>query len=237
MAARKERTDLNGIVVVNKPSGITSHDVVDRVRRKFRMRRIGHAGTLDPLATGVLVILVGKGTKLFDQFVGFDKGYRATLVLGTSTVSADIEGKVIETRPYEGITQEKILEVFRSFLGEGQQIPPMVSAVKSQGRRLYELARKGLTVDREPRAIRIDAIDLLRFDPPMVEFYLKCSKGTYVRKFAEDVGLQLGCGACICQIERTVVGPYQIEEAVDLDHLEEGHVRDFNGDHMPVAAG
>ncbi len=237
MAARKDRTDLNGIVVINKPSGMTSHDVVDRVRRKFRMRRIGHAGTLDPLATGVLVVLVGKATKLFDQFVGFDKGYRATLVLGTSTVSADIEGKVTEKRPYEGISQEQILEAFHSFLGEGQQIPPMVSAIKSQGRRLYELARKGLTVDREPRAIRIDTIDLLRFDPPAVEFYLECSKGTYVRKFAEDVGQRLGCGACICQIERTMVGPYRIEEAVDLDHLEESHVLNFNRDHMPIAAG
>jgi len=227
MKRKFDRKDLNGIVVVDKPSGMTSHDVVDCVRKKFRMRRIGHAGTLDPLATGVLVILVGKGTKLFDQFVGFDKTYRATFLLGQRTTTADIQGDLIEQRPYEDITQERVRRVFETFLGEGEQVPPMVSALKQNGRRLYDLARQGVEVKREPRAIRIDTIDLMRFEPPYVEFLFACSKGTYVRQFAEDVGEVLGCGACICQIERTQVGPYTIRESVALDDVTEKHVREF----------
>lgn len=227
MAKKFDRKDLNGIVVVNKPSGITSHDVVDRVRRKFKMRRIGHAGTLDPLATGVLVILVGKGTKLFDQFVGFDKGYRATLVLGKKTISADIQGEVIEENAWENITEQQVSDMFQTFLGEGEQIPPMVSAVKVDGERLYKLARQGIEVKRKARPIRIDKIELLRFEPPYVEFLLKCSKGTYVRQFAEDVGDKLGCGACISQIERTKVGAFLLEDAVTLDELTENCVKEF----------
>ncbi len=128
--AKKDRKDLNGIVVVNKPAGITSHDVVDRVRRKFHMRRIGHAGTLDPLATGVLIVLVGRGTKCFERFVKFDKAYRATMLLGQKTTSADIQGTVTQEKSFSDVTQDQVLEIFDSFLGETQQIPPMVSAVK-----------------------------------------------------------------------------------------------------------
>jgi len=227
MIKKVDRKDLNGIVVVNKPSGITSHDVVDRVRRIFGMRRIGHAGTLDPMATGVLIMLVGKGTKLFERFMKFDKAYRATLVLGKVTTSADTQGQVVDERPYDDITEQRVREVFESFLGEGQQVPPMVSAVKVKGKRLYELARQGLQVEREARAIRIDRIEIVRFDLPYVEFFLECSKGTYVRKFAEDAGERLGCGACICQIERTQVGPYDIDQAINLDDLTEADVKTF----------
>lgn len=229
MAKKPDRRDLNGIVVVDKPSGMTSHDVVDCVRQKFNMRRVGHAGTLDPLATGVLVIMVGQGTKLFERFVGFDKAYRATLILGKKTMSADTEGEIIQERSFGGITEEGVRKIFQSFLGESEQVPPMVSAVKVNGKRLYELARRGIEVERAARSIRIDKIDLLRFDPPYVEFSLECSKGTYVRKFAEDVGEQLGCGACICQIERTKVGPYFIDEALGLDKVQESCVKEFKG--------
>ena len=227
MARKTDRKDLNGIVVVNKPGGMTSHHVVDRVRRIFRMRRIGHAGTLDPMATGVLIILVGRGTKLFERFMKFDKAYCATLILGRTTTSADIQGQVLEEKPYDDVTQDKIREVFDSFLGEGQQVPPMVSAVKINGKRLYQLARKGIQVKRDPRAIRIDRIELSRCDLPYVDFFLECSKGTYVRKFAEDAGNALGCGACICRIERTRVGPYSIDQALSLDHLQESDVKSF----------
>jgi tRNA pseudouridine55 synthase len=227
MAKKTDRKDLNGIVVVNKPAGMTSHDVVNIARKKLGMRRIGHAGTLDPLATGVLILLVGNGTKLFDQFVAFDKAYRATMILGQRTTSADVEGCLIEERPYDYVTEDAVRQVFDLFLGEGKQLPPMVSAVRVNGQRLYELARRGLTVERKPRDIFIDRIDLLRFEPPQVEFLLKCSKGTYVRTFAEDVGERLGCGACICQIERTQVGPYMITEAVEITDIRDESVNDF----------
>lgn len=220
---------MNGIIVVNKPSGMTSHDVVSRARRKLKMRQIGHAGTLDPLATGVLVLLVGKGTKLFNKFEPFDKAYRASLILGTRTTTADIQGETIQQMPYEHISQPEIIETFRQFMGDIEQIPPMVSAVKVNGRRLYELARKGIEVERQARQIRIDVLDLLEFNPPRVRFYLECSKGTYVRKLAEDVGERLGCGACITEIQRIKVGPFVIEESVTLDELSEKHVRDWKG--------
>ena len=214
-----------GIVIVNKPAGITSHDVVGFVRRKFKMRRVGHAGTLDPLATGVLVILLGRATKLFDKFVAFDKAYRATLRLGVKTSTADIMGQVIEEKPYAGIDQKKVEEVFRQFVGDIEQMPPMVSAVKYQGQRLYKIARQGIEVERIARKVRINELRLLKFALSDVEFFMACSKGTYVRQLAEDVGDVLGCGACISQIERTKVGPFDIKDAVKLEDLNESHIR------------
>ncbi len=196
---------MEGIVLIDKPDGMTSHDVVACVRKKFKMRRVGHAGTLDPLATGVLVILLGKATKLFSKFVTFDKAYRATLILGTATTSADTQGKIIEQKPYSHITAEQVEGAFRGFIGDIEQVPPMVSAVKVGGRKLYQLARKGIEVERKPRQIRIDCLKMETFHSPKVKFYLECSKGTYVRQLAEDVGKVLGCGACISQIQRTKV--------------------------------
>jgi tRNA pseudouridine55 synthase len=218
-----------GIVVVNKPAGITSHDVVSYIRRKFNMKRVGHAGTLDPMATGVLIILLGKSTKLFDKFVAFDKGYRATLRLGLKTTSADIMGKTIEEKGYNMVTKEQLEKVFVQFTGEIDQKPPMVSAVKHKGERLYKLARQGKDVERVARKVRIDTLKLLRFDAPDAEFFMACSKGTYVRQLAEDVGDVLGCGACICQIERTKVGPFEIEKSVTLEELNESHIQSWNG--------
>ncbi len=217
----------SGILVINKPSGMTSHDVVDKIRKKFHMRKVGHAGTLDPLATGVLVILVGKSTKLSNKFIGFDKAYRSTLILGTTTDSADIQGKILKQASYEGITKERIKKVFSKFIGKIQQVPPMVSAVKHKGRKLYELARKGIEVERPPRDIRIDCLEIRKFDLPHVEFYLECSKGTYVRQLADDVGKALECGACISQIERTKVGPFHLDQAVTIEECNESHLRDW----------
>ena len=216
---------MEGIIVVDKPSGMTSHDVVAIIRRKLKQKRVGHAGTLDPLATGVLVILVGPSTRLFDKFVAFDKGYGATLKLGVKTHSADIQGEVLLERPYDGVTRAMVEASFKKFTGVIDQVPPMVSAVKHKGERLYKLARQGITVERPARQIRIDKLDLISFEPPFVAFHLDCSKGTYVRQVAEDVGEDLGCGACITEIRRTKVGPFTINEAVKLDDVNETHLR------------
>ena len=218
-----------GIVLVNKPNGITSHDVVQHVRRKFNFRRVGHAGTLDPLATGVLVILLGESTKLFRNFVGLDKAYRATLILGTTTNSADIEGEVIKKLPYEHVTSEQIENVFSRFVGEISQVPPMFSAVKMKGKKLYQLARKGIQVEREPRQVRVDCLKVEDICFPEVKFYLECSKGTYVRQLAEDIGRDLGCRACISQIERVKVGTFDIKDTVKLEDLNESHIRHWEG--------
>ena len=218
-----------GIIIVDKPDGMTSHDVVARVRRRFNMKRVGHAGTLDPLATGVLVLLLGKATKLFNKFVAFDKAYRATMILGTETTSADTQGEVTGRQPYEHITRQQVEEVFKNFTGHIEQIPPMVSAVKVKGQKLYQLARKGIIIEREPRQIRIDCLRVEQFNSPEVAFYLECSKGTYVRQLAEDAGKILGCGACISQIRRTKVGAFNIEDAVNLEDLNESHIRNWQG--------
>lgn len=218
-------TALDGYFIVDKPGGITSHDVVQVVRRKINMRRVGHAGTLDPLATGVLIVLIGPSTKLFDKFSIFDKEYEATLLLGTVTDSADIQGKILKESPFDHITKEQIEDVFKQFVGHIEQIPPMVSAVKVNGKRLYKLARKGIEVKREPRQIHISSIQLLEFNPPYAKFHLACSKGTYVRKLAEDAGGILGCGACISQIRRTRVGRFVITDSVNLENLNESHIQ------------
>lgn len=216
---------MNGVLNINKPKGLSSFDVVRYVRKKLNVRRVGHAGTLDPLATGVLILLVGKSTKLFDQFVSFDKAYEATLRLGLTTDTADINGKVLKEAPYEHISQEQIVQAFQSFIGAIEQIPPMYSAVKINGERLYKLARKGIAIDREPRKITIKTLRAVHFCPPEMKFYLECTKGTYVRQLAEDVGVLLGCGGCIAQIKRTKVGPYTIEQSINLENVNESYLR------------
>ncbi len=217
----------DGIIVINKQAGMTSHDVVSFIRRKLNMRRVGHAGTLDPMATGVLIILLGRTTKLFQRFVGFDKAYRATLQLGLTTTTADIQGKTIREAPFEKITSNQLEEIFGNFVGDIQQIPPMVSAIKVKGQKLYQLARRGIEVERPARSIRIDVFKLLQFSSPYAEFYVECSKGTYIRQLAQDVGEVLGCGACISQIERIKVGPFRIEGAVTLEAFNENHIRSW----------
>lgn len=214
-----------GILVIDKPDGITSHDVVARVRKRFKMKKVGHAGTLDPLATGVLVVLLGKATKLSNKFTAFDKAYRATMVLGTKTTTADMQGEIIDQRPYEHITAEQISEVLKNFRGEIDQIPPMFSAVKHKGRKLYELARKGIEVEREPRRISIHKLLVHDIRLPEIKFYVECSKGTYIRQLAADVGEALGCGACISQIQRTKVGRFILEDAVTLEDMNEDSIR------------
>jgi len=224
----KQENDLNGFVLMNKPSGMTSHDVVAKVRRKFHMKRVGHAGTLDPLATGVLIILLGRSTKLFKEFEAYDKAYKATLILGTKTTTADIEGTVIQQMDYSSITREQFENILHEFRGDIMQVPPMVSAIKVNGKRLYELARKGIQVKRDPRHIKIHDLQLISFSSPRVTLNIECSKGTYVRQLAEDIAEKLDNVACIAEIERTKVGPFRINETVTLEDLTPEHIKNWN---------
>lgn len=215
----------SGILLIDKPKGITSHDVVDSVRRKLKMRRIGHAGTLDPLATGLLIILVGEATKRFSHFMNFDKEYMACLTLGEATDSGDSEGHVMRVMPYDNITKEQVSAVLRSLEGKIENVPPMISAIRYHGRRLYQLARKGITVERASRIVNIYKLDLVDFSLPNIVFNLKCSKGTYVRSLAEEIAFRLKCAGHITQIRRFSIGPYLVKDALQLDDFNENDIR------------
>jgi len=209
-----------GIILVDKPEGITSHDVVDCIRRKLRIKRVGHAGTLDPMATGLLIILVGKATRYFNKFQEFNKTYSATMKLGVVTDSGDSTGKILSTRDVL-VTEEQVMTAVKSFEGEIEQIPPMVSALRYKGKRLYEIAREGKVVERSPRKICIKKIVVERIALPMVDFVIECSKGTYIRKLAEDIGEKLICGGCIVKIRRLSIGTFDIKNAYSLDAIDE----------------
>ena len=214
-----------GIILVDKPKGITSHDVVDVVRRRLKTKKVGHAGTLDPLAEGLLIILVGRCTKLFSKFSGFDKVYSGTLKLGEVTATGDSQGEVIQRHDWTKISEEEIRKTFSLFIGEIEQVPPMVSALRVKGKRLYSLARRGIIVERNPRKIKIHSLEVSRIDLPLVEFRLHCSKGTYVRKLAEDIGEKLGCGAHMVKILRLSIGSFELSKAVALDDINESHLQ------------
>jgi tRNA pseudouridine55 synthase len=209
-----------GFLVIDKPSGITSHDVVDRVREVLKIRKVGHLGTLDPLGTGVLVLAIGKATKSVRFFIDDDKDYRATVQLGTVTDTQDIDGKVLETRDYSHVTEDAVSEAVGRFRGTIEQIPPMVSAKKIKGKRLYKLHRKGIEVPREPKEITIYDIRIERYAPPHVTIHVSCSKGTYVRTLCMDIGEVLGCGGCMSDLVRLRSGCFTLDEAVKLDELE-----------------
>lgn len=217
----------DGILIIDKPSGVTSHDVVDCVRRKLKTRRVGHSGTLDPVATGVLVLLIGKGTKLFGEFVHFDKEYDATLELGTMTSTGDSQGRVIAQKEIGAIAADDVRRVFLKFIGKRDQVPPMVSAIKHQGKRLYELARRGIEVDRKARPINIYDLRIISMDLPRIDFYVKCSKGTYVRRLGEEIGDALGVGGFISRIRRLSIGPFRISDAICLEDIHESHIRSW----------
>ncbi len=216
---------LNGFLIVDKPSGMTSHDVVNFVRKRFKMRRVGHAGTLDPMATGVLIILVGSWTKFFSQFANFDKEYLVTENFSATTNTGDAQGKILKEFDYSQVTIEDINRVFKKFTGPIQQIPPMVSAIKQQGQRLYELARKGIELERRPRSIFIRSIELIKFYPPFLDFKVACSKGTYIRSLCEDIGANLGCGGYETALRRMRIGDFNIDQAVSLEEISETHIR------------
>jgi tRNA pseudouridine55 synthase len=218
-----------GILNINKPTGMTSHDVVAHIRRKFNIKRVGHAGTLDPLATGVLVILVGRSaTKLSDQFMRFDKGYKATLLLGTRTDTQDTDGTVVEQRDSSKLTPDLVEEAMNKYLGAIDQLPPMYSAVKIKGKKLYEYARKGITIERKTRRVNIHSINLNNFKLPECVLDVQCSKGTYIRQLADDIGEDLKCGACISALQRTKVGPFTLDNSVELEEVDEKDIRDWS---------
>lgn len=206
---------------MDKPQGMTSHDVVARARRIFKMKKIGHAGTLDPMATGLLILLIGRATRLSQYLMSLDKVYEGSVTLGETTNSHDAEGEVVSTRPVPDLTEEQLLAVLKEFVGDQYQIPPMFSAIKKEGVPLYKLARKGKTIEREPRFIRVSAYDLLRFDSPVLDIRVKCSKGTYVRTLANDLGEKIGCGAHLSALRRTASDRFTIDEAHSLRELEE----------------
>ena len=216
--------ELEGVLLIDKPIGMTSHDVVDRVRRKLKMKRIGHAGTLDPMATGLLIILVGKATKLSQYLMSLDKAYQGTITLGEATNTYDGEGEVIATKPVPQISQTEVQKVLNTFIGDQYQTPPMFSAVKIGGQPLYKIARKGIEVEREPRFIRISKFDITRFALPEVDFSLDCTKGTYVRSLANDIG-----GGCLSALRRNASDRFSIEGATPLETFEEASLDEIAG--------
>ena len=213
--------DPEGILLVDKPQGITSHDVVDRVRRIYRMKKVGHAGTLDPMATGLMIILVGKATKVSQYMMSMDKEYTGTMKLGEETDSQDADGEVVVTKEVPELSKEQVSAEMKTFLGDQYQTPPMFSAKKVNGQPLYKLARKGKTIAREPRVINISKFEMTDFRLPEISFLVGCSKGAYIRTIAHDLGQKLGCGAHLNVLRRTAIGKFRIEKADTLEVLKE----------------
>lgn len=209
---------MDGIVIVDKPAGWTSQDVTARLRRVFGTRRIGHGGTLDPMATGVLPVFVGRATRAVEFFEHADKTYETLLLPGTVTDTEDITGTVLQKREVS-LTEQEVLAVLPRFRGQIQQIPPMYSALKVNGQKLCDLARKGRQVERKPRSITIFDLDFLGFQEGMLRLRVHCSKGTYIRTLCKDIGQALGCGGCMARLRRTAAGSYDISQAVPLDTL------------------
>jgi tRNA pseudouridine55 synthase len=220
MGRRRVRgRDVNGILLLDKPSGITSNEALQQVKRLYFAKKAGHTGSLDPLASGVLPICMGEATKVSAFLLDSDKRYQVRCQLGVRTATADAEGEVLETRPvgvYSGEQLEAVLEEFR---GSIEQIPPMYSALKHQGQRLYKLARQGIEVEREPRAVEIYELTVAGQGEDWLDISVHCSKGTYVRTLAEDIGNRLGCGAHVSALRRTAVGPYGDDKLVGLETL------------------
>jgi tRNA pseudouridine55 synthase len=212
--------ELEGVLLVDKPGEHTSHDVIARLRGKLRMRKIGHAGTLDPMATGLLIVLVGKATRVSQFIISLDKEYEGTIELGKTTDSQDAEGEVMETRPVPPLTEADVRTAIQGFLGDQYQTPPMFSAIKIGGVPLYKKARQGEEVAREPRFIRVMSWDLLRFASPHIDFRLRCTKGTYVRTLAHDLGEKLGCGAHLSALRRTATDRFNVSQALTMEQIE-----------------
>lgn len=208
-----------GILNVYKPKGMTSHNVVSFVRRQLNMKRIGHTGTLDPAATGVLPVLIGNATKLSDLIMADEKKYTARVVLGITTDTEDTTGEIVEKRDVS-VTKEQLDEVIKSFIGEIEQIPPMYSAIKVDGRKLYQLARKGVEIERKPRKITVYDIAVYDFDGTSFMMDVHCGKGTYIRSLCRDIGASLGCGAAMDSLERTMSGIFTKENAYTFEQIE-----------------
>jgi tRNA pseudouridine55 synthase len=219
--APRRQVPLSGLLNVDKPAGVTSHDVVDAIRRMSGQRKVGHAGTLDPLATGVLLICLGRATRVAEYVMAGQKRYRATIVLGSTTDTYDADGKIITSGGRADFERVEIEEALDNFLGRIEQVPPMYSAIKRNGRPLYQLAREGETVDRPPRSVEVREFALVDWTSPSLIVEVTCSPGTYVRSLAHDLGQQLGSGAHLAALIRLRSGRFSLEQAVSLERLEE----------------
>ena len=217
---RQHGRDVSGILLLDKPLGMTSNDALQRVKRLYQARKAGHTGSLDPLATGLLPLCFGEATKLSAYLLDADKRYWVRVKLGVTTTTADAEGEVVRTRPTDGVSKAGLQAVIDGFVGPIEQLPPMYSALKYQGQRLYKLAREGVEVPREPRTVTIHSIALGAFEGDEFEMTVHCSKGTYVRTLAEDIGERLGCGAHVSGLARTGVGPYAAAQMVTMAQVE-----------------
>jgi tRNA pseudouridine55 synthase len=215
-------TDIDGVLLVDKSQAMTSHDVVAITRRALNTKKVGHCGTLDPLATGLLIITIGRGTKIQDLLMSEDKEYIGTLKLGEETDSQDSDGKVTKSSPVPEFTREQIDAAFAKFHGDFYQTPPMVSAIKKDGVPLYKLARQGKVVEREPRFVHVYAHEIIAIRPTEIDFRVVCSKGFYVRTYAHEIGAELGCGAHLKALRRTKSGRFSVEGAITIDELKAG---------------
>jgi tRNA pseudouridine55 synthase len=218
---KANRRPINGVLLLDKPNGWTSNAALQAVKRLYQAQKAGHTGSLDPLASGLLPICLGEATKLSGVLLNADKAYRFTCLLGATTTTGDAEGEVVTTRPVGSWSRTQIEAVLQQFIGPLQQIPPMYSAVKRDGQPLYKLAQRGIEVERTPREVTIHELRLLRQTPSELECEMRCSKGTYVRALAVDIGEALGCGAHVSTLRRTAVEPYDTSRMVSLDALRE----------------
>jgi tRNA pseudouridine55 synthase len=230
MGRRRNNPNLrrvNGILLLDKPAGVTSNAALQTVKKLYAARKAGHTGSLDPLATGLLPLCFGEATKVSGFLLDADKDYCVTCCFGERTATGDSEGELIEQRPVDGVTEARLRTVLGEFVGDIAQIPPMYSALKHKGERLYKLARQGVEIEREARQVTIFTLELVRLELPTAEFRVHCSKGTYVRTLVDDIGERLGCGAHVSALRRVGVGPFDDSRMIDMDRLEtaasEGH--------------
>lgn len=236
----QEFSALDGAILIDKPVGPTSHDVVDAIRRHFNIKKVGHCGTLDPNATGLLIIVLGRGTKLSEKLMSDDKVYEGTIKFGETTDSYDADGELVGSLPVPPMTLEQLNEAAASFVGDLMQTPPMVSAVKKGGVPLYKLARKGLEVEREARLIHIYSFQFSSYQEPAGQFRMACTKGTYVRAIAHELGQKVGCGAHLATLRRTASGKFNVAQAIPLAELLKLTPRELESRVMPflkLAAG
>lgn len=212
-------TATDQLLLINKPVGWTSFDVVNKLRYKLKIKKIGHAGTLDPLATGLLILCTGKMTKRIDEFQAQEKEYTGKFIIGQSTPSHDLETEVSEVKNISAISEAEIIEASKKFLGTIQQIPPLHSAIKVDGKRAYKMARKGKELELKPREVKIAAFDIVEIKKPAVSFRIVCSKGTYIRSIARDFGNALGVGAYLTELCRTRIGEFNLKDALTIDEI------------------
>jgi tRNA pseudouridine55 synthase len=230
----QEFTALDGALLIDKPAGPTSHDVVDRIRRHFGIKKVGHCGTLDPNATGLLIIVLGRGTKFAERLMSDDKVYEGAIKLGESTDSFDADGELTASLPVPPVTLVELNELAAQFVGDQMQTPPMVSAVKKDGVPLYKLARKGVEVQREPRLVHVYNFRFSFYQEPVGAFRLACTKGTYVRSIAHDLGQKLGCGAHLATLRRLVSGKFEVGQSTRLEEILKLSSRELESKVLPL---